>query len=230
MTTPVAAHPQIREPHRGPDVGRWVPLALIALVAIPITAGSLRLVEVFGGPHSLPTNPRIVDSPAPVVVHIVSASLYAVLGALQFSSSLRRRHLRWHRVSGRAVVLLGLGVALSALWMMAFSAGPQNTSALLPIRFAFGAGLAACLTLGFVAIRRGDVRQHLAWMTRGYAIALGAGTQVFTLGFGKEVFGSGPLALALLLISAWCINLSIAEYIIRQPRRSGRTTSLARLA
>lgn len=230
MTTPVAAHPQIREPHRGPAVGRWVPLALIALVAIPIIAGSLRLVEVFGGPHSLPTNPRIVDSPAPVVVHIVSASLYAVLGALQFSSSLRRRHLRRHRMSGRAVVLLGLDVALSALWMMAFSAGPQNTSALLPIRFAFGAGLAACLTLGFVAIRRGDVRQHLAWMTRGYAIALGAGTQVFTLGFGKEVFGSGPLALALLLISAWCINLSIAEYSIRQPRRSGRTTSLARLA
>ena len=203
-------------------VGRWVPVALFALVAIPITAGTLRLVEVFGGPHSLPTNPRITDSPAPVVVHIVSASLYAVLGALQFSTGLRDRHPRWHRRSGRLVVLLGLSVALSSLWMMAFYAGPQKTSALLPIRFAFGLGLAACITLGLVAIRDGDVRRHQAWMTRGYAIALGAGTQVFTLGFGTPVFGGGPTALALLLIAAWCINLPIAEYAIRRARRTTR--------
>ena len=205
-----------------PRARRWVPVALIALVAIPIAAGTLRLVEVFGGPHSLPTNPRVTDSPAPVVVHIVSASLYAVLGALQLSTGLRRRHPRWHRRSGRLVVLLGLSVALSALWMMAFYAGPQKTSALLPIRFAFGLGVAACITLGLVAIRKGDVRRHQAWMTRGYAIALGAGTQVFTLGFGKPVFGSGPLALALLLIAAWCINLPIAEYTIRRPLRTTR--------
>ena len=202
--------------------GRWLPVALIALAAIPIVAGALRLVEVFGGPHSLPTNPRITDSPAPVVVHIVTASLYALLGALQFSTGLGRRHPRGHRRNGRLVVPLGLGVALSALWMTAFYTGPQNTSALLPIRFAFGLGLAACITLGLVAIRKGDVRRHQAWMTRGYAIALGAGTQVFTLGFGKPLFGSGQLALALLLIAAWCINLPIAEYAIRRPRRTAR--------
>ena len=47
---------------RSSDV--WVPAVLIALVLIPITAGSLRLVEVFGGPHQLPANPRIAASPA----------------------------------------------------------------------------------------------------------------------------------------------------------------------
>lgn len=207
-----------------------MPLALIGLAVIPITAGTLRLVEVFGGPRSLPANPRITDSPLPVVVHIVSASLYAVLGALQFSAPLRRRHPRWHRMAGRAVVLLGFAVAFSALWMMAFYDGPQNTSALLPIRFAFGAALAACLTLGLVAIRRGDVRQHQAWMTRGYAIALGAGTQVLTLGIGKAIFGRSPFTIALLLISAWCINLPIAEYVIRRPLRSRTSRAMARFA
>ena len=219
MTTNAAALPgATSRAGRGSRSIRWVPIALIGLVLVPITAGILRLVEVFGGPHNLPANPRILSSPVPVVVHIVSASLYAVLGAFQFSAWSRRRHPGWHRVTGRLVVVLGLAVALSALWMMAFYSGPQGTGALLPIRFAFGVGLAASIALGFTAIRRGDVRRHRAWMTRAYALALGAGTQVFTLGFGKPILGGGELATALLLISAWCINLPLAEYVIRRPR------------
>jgi uncharacterized membrane protein len=198
---------------------RWVPILLIALAVIPISAGTLRLIEVFGGPHNLPANPRIAASPAPVVVHILSGSLYAVLGAFQFSTRLRRRHPRWHRASGRLAVALGLGVALSALWMMAFYNGPQGTRALLPMRFAFGVALAGSLALGVTAIRRRDIRRHQAWMTRAYALALVAGTQVFTLGFGKPVLGTGELATAVLLLSAWVINLTIAEYLIRRPRR-----------
>ena len=53
--------------------------------------------------------------------------------------------------------------------------------------------MAACIVLGFAAIRRGDVARHRAWMTRAYALALGAGTQVFTLGIGAAVFGPGEL-------------------------------------
>jgi len=68
-----------------------VPFALLALVLIPAIAGSLRLVELFGGPHLLPANVRMTAFPAPVVVHIVSALPYAVLGAFQFSTGLRRR-------------------------------------------------------------------------------------------------------------------------------------------
>jgi hypothetical protein len=69
----------------------WVPFTLVALVVVPAIAGSLRLVELAGGPHLLPANPRLTASPVPVVVHIVSAVTYAVLGAFQFSASLRRR-------------------------------------------------------------------------------------------------------------------------------------------
>jgi hypothetical protein len=36
-----------------------------------------------------------------VVVHIVAAALYALLGAFQFSARLRRRRPDWHRRSGR---------------------------------------------------------------------------------------------------------------------------------
>ena len=105
MTVSAAARPT-----RSTGWGGWVPFALVALVLIPAIAGSLRLVELAGGPHAMPANPRITASPLPVVVHIMCAVPYAVLGAFQFSSSFRRRRPRWHRASGRVVVVLGLSL------------------------------------------------------------------------------------------------------------------------
>jgi uncharacterized membrane protein len=211
------------------DRGRWwVQLVLILLFLIPILAGTSRLVELSGGPHILPANPRVNASPVPVVVHIISAIGYAVLGAFQFSSRLRRRNPRWHRAAGRVLVGLGLAVASSALWMTQFYAHPEYTGELLYyFRLAFGSGMAACIVLGFNAVRRRDIARHRAWMTRAYALALGAGTQVFTQGFGEAIFGIHEGTRDLLLGSAWVINLAVAEYLIRrQPRRLASTDKL----
>ncbi|HEY7812561.1 MAG TPA: DUF2306 domain-containing protein [Nakamurella sp.] len=199
----------------------WVPFALIALVVIPAIAGSLRLVELAGGPPVIPADPRLTASPVPVVVHIVCGVGFAVLGAFQFSASLRRRRPGWHRVAGRVLVVLGLGVAVSALWLTLFYPRQPGTGALAYVfRLAFGSGLAACFVLGFSAIRRGDVARHRAWMTRAYALALGAGTQVFTQGIGHAVFGTGVTTTDLMLGAGWVINLAIAEYVIRRGARS----------
>lgn len=75
----------------------WVPPALVLLSIGPIIAGSLRLLEVAGGPQILPENPRVSASPTPLALHVVGAVLYAVLGAFQFSAALRRRRPAWHR-------------------------------------------------------------------------------------------------------------------------------------
>jgi uncharacterized membrane protein len=203
----------------------WVPFALVALVVVPGIAGSLRLAEVFGGPQILPANPRIIASPVPFVVHITCALAYAVLGAFQFSTALRRRRPGWHRLAGRVLVVLGLAVAFSALWMTQFYPRQPGTGELAYLfRLAFGSGMAASIVLGFSAIRRGDVARHLAWMTRAYALALGAGTQVFTLGIGHAVFGSSALTTDLMLGAGWGINLAVAEYVIARPSRSRRTS------
>jgi len=53
-------------------------------------------------------------------------------------------------------------------------------------RLAFGSGMAASIILGVTTIRRGNVASHAAWMTRTYALAFGAGTQVFVQGIGNE--------------------------------------------
>jgi uncharacterized membrane protein len=200
----------------------WVPFALITVVAVPSMAGFLRLVELAGGPLLLPANPRMTASPVPVFVHVLSAVPYAVLGAFQFSSGLRRRHPRWHRSTGKALVPLGLLVAVSGLWMTLFYARQPGTGELsFLLRLTFGSALAACILLGFSAIRRGDVRIHQAWMARAYAIALAAATQMFTLGVGPALFGPGALTKDLSLGLGWLINLAVAEVVIHRYARPG---------
>jgi uncharacterized membrane protein YfcA len=147
-------------------------------------------------------------------VHIVSVMVYAVVGAFQFSARLRRQG--WHRKAGRLLVVAGVGVALSAVWMTLFYPRSEGGDLLYVFRLLVAAGMLTSIVLGFLAIRRRDIPQHRAWMIRAYAIALGAGTQVFTLGFGKAIFGSSDLSIALLQAAAWIINLAVAEHVIRR--------------
>jgi len=161
-----------------------------------------------------------------VIVHIVCAVLYAVLGAFQFSNGLRRRRPNWHRAAGRVVVGLGLAVAFSALWMTAFYPHIPGGAFAHLFRLGFGTGMAASIILGFIAIRRREIARHRAWMARAYALALGAGTQVLTLGIGNAVFGPSELTTALMLGAGWGINLAVVEYIIHfrfQPPVRART-------
>jgi uncharacterized membrane protein len=124
------------------------------------------------------------------------------------------------------LVVLGLAVAFSALFMTQFYARQPGTGPLShAFRLLFGSALAACLVLGVTAIRRRDIARHQAWMTRAYALALGAGTQVFTLGIGTAVLGVGERNYDLLLGAGWVINLAVAEVVIR---RTGRRAVRAR--
>ena len=77
----------------------------------------------------------------------------------------------------------------------------------------------AALILGLVAIRSRNIVRHRAWMTRAYALALGAGTQAFTVGFGEALFGTGVVRTDLMMAAAWAINLAFAEWVIRRPSR-----------
>jgi hypothetical protein len=73
------------------------------------------------------------------------------------------------------------------------------------------------ILLGVAAIRRRDFAQHGDWMLRGYAIGMGAGTQVLTLAAGAVILGPpGELSRALLMGAGWVINLAVAEWVIRK--------------
>jgi hypothetical protein len=207
---------------------KWLVAALLLLSAIPLASGAFRLTQLAGGAEITPANARFFASPLPVVLHIVSASVYALLGAFQFANGFRRRWPGWHRWAGRLVLLCGLLVGLSGLWMTLFYPWPAGDGALLYLfRLLFGSAMVVSIVLGFTTIRHGDVRRHRAWMARGYALGLGAGTQALTLAAGALIAGPPTeLSRALLMGAAWVINLAIAEWAIRKRlRRPARTAA-----
>ena len=213
MTT----HSVTRPPRRR---DRWVVAGLLALTVVPVTAGIVRLVTLSLGVELAPEDARYLDSPLPVVLHVVTVIPFAVLGAFQFVPGLRRRR-RWHRVSGRIVAPAGIVAALTGLWMTLFYPRvPSDSDLLVSIRIVVVLYMLISLVLGVAAVLRRDFVRHRAWMIRGYAIGMGAGTQVFTLLPWTVVAGEpGWLARALLMGLAWAINAAVAEWVIRRPAR-----------
>lgn len=213
---------------------KWgVPVALIVLSLIPVIAGAARLTELTGGATVTPENARFFASPIPVITHIVTVTVYSLLGAFQFAPTLRqvptrRRGRRsWHRTAGRILVPAGLLAALSGLWMSLFYTLPETDGqALLVLRLIFGAGMLGSIVLGLLAIRRRDFAAHGAWMTRAYAIALGAGTQALVLLSWMLIAGPTDQTMrAVLMGASWVINLAVAEYFIQRRRRMSRRAS-----
>jgi uncharacterized membrane protein len=199
----------------------WLaPVGLILLSFVPIAAGASRLTELATGAATA-DNTRFFESPVPVVVHIVSVTVFSLVGAFQFVPSLRR--YRWHRRAGRMVAPAGLLAALSGLWMALFYDLPAHDGqALLILRLVFGSAMVIGIVTALVAIRRRDVRRHSAWMTRAYAIGMGAGTQVFTVAPFSLIVGPPDVGThALLMGAGWVINLVVAEIVIA--RRGART-------
>src|SRR4029079_35811 len=124
-------------------------------------------------------NARFFAVPLPVVLHILTALPFCVLGAFQFVPVFRRQRFSWHRRAGRLLVLCGLVAGLSGLWMTQFyPLRPHLQGDLLyGFRILFGSGMVLSIALGLAAIRRRDIARHRAWIIRGYVIGQGAGTQ-----------------------------------------------------
>jgi len=206
---------QIKAPARKNRTPWWVPAGLILLSVLPITFGVIRLLQLINGAEITPANARFFASPSPVVIHIISSAIYALLGAFQFVSRLWQRGIKWHRWVGRLLLPFGLLVGFSGLWMTVFY--PRTDNLLYMLRLFFGSGMILSIILGFISIRRRDVTQHQAWMTRAYAIGMGAATQVLTGMAGALTLGTvNEFENALLMGAAWVINLAVAEWSIRK--------------
>jgi uncharacterized membrane protein len=201
-----------------------VPAALLLLGAVPVLAGTFRLIQLAGGPELIPADHRFAGFPLPLMVHVLAAIVFAVVGAFQFVPRIRRNRPGWHRIAGRVLVANGLLVAGSAVWITLIYAEKPGTGTLLfVLRLVFAPAMAACLVLGITTVRRGDIAGHRAWMIRAYAIGLAAGTQAFTGGIGEALFGKETLPGDLAKGSAWVINLAIAEWVIRRQTRPARS-------
>lgn len=205
----------------------WVPVLLILLSLIPIVSGALRLTQLSGGPELMPAATRFTEFPWPVVTHIVAGTFYSIFGVFQFLPGLRRGRRSWHRLVGRALLPAGVLVALSGMWMGAFSALPPGDGvALMALRLGFGGYMLAALVLGARAIVRRRFAAHGAWMMRAYAIGVAAGTQaIFLIPVSMLLGPSHEAGRAIAMGLAWLANLAVAELAIR--RRAAVASAVA---
>jgi hypothetical protein len=103
-----------------------------------------------------------------LIPHGVGGTITLVLGALQFSTRLRRRYLGIHRVSGRLYLAGMLVAAPVAIWM-AFINSPWFLTAFTIVQ---AMTWMLFTIVAYLAIRRGAVGTHREWMMRSYAVVL----------------------------------------------------------
>jgi uncharacterized membrane protein len=136
-------------------------------------------------PAAVPSNPvaaqfAALDAlfahyPILTLIHIVPGLFFMILGPLQFSATIRARHLRWHRWSGRIFVVCGLVIGISAL-VMSFgmpAIGGVNQAAATTL---FGTFFLFALCKAFWHIRRQEVAIHREWMIRAFSVGLAVAT------------------------------------------------------
>jgi uncharacterized membrane protein len=210
----------------------WRTPLLLLLGLVPAAASTVRLAELATGAPVTAANARFFAMPAPAVLHLLAVLPFVLLGAVQFAPAMRRRWPRGHRATGQIVVACGFVAALSGLWMTQRYPWPAGDGeGLYWLRWAVGSAMVAAFVLAIVALRRRDFAAHGAWMTRAYALGLGAGTQVLThlpwfLLAGKP----GESARTALMGAGWAINLIVAEWLIRRRTCRGNPARGARRA
>ncbi|MFN8040644.1 MAG: DUF2306 domain-containing protein [Acidimicrobiales bacterium] len=207
-------------------------MALVVLSAVPVLAGTARLVQLASAPAVTDENRRFVESPAPVVAHVVAATVFCLGGALLLTPSLRARRPDVHAALGRVVAPAGAVAAATGLWMTHRYELPSSDNAVLGVvRDVVGVGMLAVLAAGIVAVRDRRFAAHGAWMARAYALGLGAGTQVLTTLVWIIPFGTPtPMVRAGLMAAGWAINLTVVEVVLWRQRVRRRARAVRRPA
>jgi uncharacterized membrane protein len=172
---------------------------------------------------------RFAAHPVVTLLHVLPGALFLALAPLQFSSTLRNRHLGFHRWSGRILVVAALVAGLTGLYfglLMPFGGWPEALAIAL-----FGGLLLVSVSRAFLAIRRHDVKRHREWMIRAFSLGIAVST-VRVVGPILDVAlspaglsASGLFALA--VWTGWVLTAAVAEVWIRTTRTEGlRSTPL----
>ncbi|HEY9518765.1 MAG TPA: DUF2306 domain-containing protein [Gemmatimonadales bacterium] len=228
-----------------PASGRLVGLMIAPLVAIALTAAVGRAfalatgAEPFAAVYALLPPGAIEDARAVegwfaahatlTWAHIIPGSLFIALAPLQFARGLRERHPRFHRWSGRLLLLTALPTGLTGI-LLQLRSPYGGALALSSILVAGGLFLGAAI-IAYQAIRRGDRERHREWMIRMLAVGLGVGT--VRLIAAPLLLLTGQRPLELMGVAFWlgfALPVAAGEWWIRATRRQPATARAATTA
>ena len=159
-----------------------------------------------------------------LMLHISGMILALSLGPFQFLRFLRSRNVRLHRTLGKVYLTGALVGALGGLYMSFYSVAGAASG----VGFAVLA-IAVLITGGraYQLIRAGRVQEHREWMTRNYALILGAVMLRIYVPL-LEIGISERDAFIIVSWASWVPNLLVAELMIRGGIRSHPEVKLAR--
>ena len=95
--------------------------------------------------------------------HTLAGTLALLIGPINFSSRIRQRYLRLHRVLGKVYVV---AVFVGAFTGISLAAGRPG----LPGTTMQAAAWVVCTTAAFITARNRQILQHRQWMARSYAV------------------------------------------------------------
>jgi uncharacterized membrane protein len=98
-----------------------------------------------------------------LIPHTICGFVALLVGPLQFSSRLRQRYLKCHRVLG---IMYVISVFIGAYTGIALAAGRPG----LPGTSMQAAAWIVCSTAAFITARNRQIAQHRQWMVRSYAV------------------------------------------------------------
>ncbi|WP_263378899.1 DUF2306 domain-containing protein [Granulicella paludicola] len=137
----------------------WVSLGLIVLFVF-ITS-ELLLVTDYPMYHAYRL--QVIADRHLLIPHTVAGTLALLIGPINFSSRIRKRHLPLHRSLGLVYVL---SVFVGSFTGIALAAGRPG----LPGTSMQAAAWMVCTTAAFVTARNRHIVQHRQWMARSYAV------------------------------------------------------------
>jgi uncharacterized membrane protein len=98
-----------------------------------------------------------------LIPHTLAGIFALLIGPINFSSRIRQRHLKLHRVLGRIYVI---SVFIGAFSGVALASGRPG----FPGTCGQAAAWVVCTTAAFLTARNRQIPQHRQWMARSYAV------------------------------------------------------------
>ena len=137
----------------------WIFLGLTTLFVV-ITSEAL-LVADYPMYHAYRL--QVIADRHLLIPHTLCGVIALLAGPVQFSSRLRRRHLKFHRALGSSYVV---SVFIGALTGIALAAGRPG----MPGTCVQAGAWIVCTTAAFITARNRQIARHRQWMVRSYAV------------------------------------------------------------
>jgi len=178
----------------------WIILGLTALSIIPFTEIPI-LIDKTG--LNVAYRSKLFHDRFLLLPHALGGLTALIIGPLQFSSRIRQKHLKFHRVLGRVYVFSVLIAATFALVLTqgnGLETGTYVQSGLWIV----------CTLAAFLTARNRQITKHRQWMIRSYAVTFTFVTLRF-LNFVPAYFNMSPPHFMLTIIIVSFASVFLAD-------------------